>query len=281
MRITLFLIYSYSLLCFISCNKKPIPDYSQRTSYFKNVTPVHWADSILTCVTFNIHLGFKASKNPWNKEVSGASPSQVEAIANILESIDADIIALQEVPRNRYNAEIPLFLEALANRLNMNYAFGANGYNDPYDIYPVYGEWGNAILTKYEIQSIHNEEVEYVSQWERRSMLDAQVRLNDSSIVHALSLHHLPSPAGVTNTKNYLQNIQEPIILMGDFNRVGQNIDFNAIGLTDVDSNYTTHRIDRIFINKPKMQVLSIGSLDDTARTSDHPANYCTLKVKN
>lgn len=280
MKTALLLIYSSCLICFFSCNKQPIPNYNERSSYFENIASSYQSDSTITCVTFNIHLGFKGYKDPWNETVLGAGQDQVEAIAKILQNIDPDIIALQEVPRNRYNAEIGLFLEALASRLDMNYAFGANGYNDPYNIYPVYGEWGNAILTKYKIESIHNQEVEYVNKWERRSMIDVLLSVNDSTQVHALSLHHLPSPEGIPNTSTYIESLQEPVILMGDFNRVNQIIKLDNIGLIDVDSTYRMHRIDRILITDNKLKILNIGTIPDTTRTSDHPANYAVLKLQ-
>ena len=106
----------------------------------------------------------------------------------------------------------------LAKELDMNFAFGSHGYNDPYGIYPVHGEWGTAILTKYKIININNVQVEYISKWEKRSMLDADIEINPAKKIHAISLHYIPIEDGIPNTVNYLKQINEPIILMGDFN---------------------------------------------------------------
>ncbi len=134
----------------LSCNKTQDPfDYeNERTSYFKNIREQSYEDSIISCVTYNIQLGFKAGQDPWQKDVIGASAAQIQNITDLLKRINPDIVALQEVPRNRYNTEVKDFLEKLAAEMNMNYAFGSHGFNDPNGIYPVYGEWGTAILTK-------------------------------------------------------------------------------------------------------------------------------------
>lgn len=266
------------LLSIVGCQKQNDIDYDQRTSYFNNIVASHGSDSIITCVTYNIQLGFKAYKDPWSLEDFGAGSDQIENLAAIIEQADPDIIALQEVPRNRANAIIKDFLEQLAIRLRMNYAFGAHGYNDPYGVEPVYGEWGNAILTKYHIEDISNHEVEYVDRWERRSMLDAELRINDSITLSALSLHHLSSPEGIPNTAEYVKRIDGPIVLMGDFNYVGEIETFTDIGLKDVDSTYTNHGVDRLFV-RSTTEVVEIGSLIDTIQTSDHPANYAVLQL--
>lgn len=112
------------------------------------------------------------------------------------------------------------------------------------------------------------------------SMIDVLLSVNDSTQVHALSLHHLPSPEGIPNTSTYIERLQEPVILMGDFNRVNQIIKLDNIGLIDVDSTYRMHRIDRIFITDNKLKILNIGTIPDTTRTSDHPTNYAVLKLQ-
>ena len=160
MKSTVFALVFLFLI--FSCSKNEPYDYeNHRTAYFKNTHQNIFEDSVLTVVTYNIHLGFNAFSDPWDKDQIGADSEQIENLARVLKQIDADIIALQEVPRNRYNAVVKDFVEELARVMQMNYAFGAHGYNDPYHIYPVHGEWGNAILTKYEIKEIENVEVEY------------------------------------------------------------------------------------------------------------------------
>ena len=270
--IAFFLLYG--------CNKYTEPDYNQRTSYYKNASTGYTSDSLLTCVTYNIQLGFMAGQDPWDKNQIGADMDQIKRIADILRSTNADIIALQEVPRNRYNAVVKGFVETLAAELGMNYAYGTHGYNDPYGVNPTEGEWGNAILTKFEIEAINNHQVEYVDKWERRSLIDATLLINAATSVHAISLHHLPSADGIPNTAAYVQTLKGEVLLMGDYNYAGEIVAFTNIGLSDVDSTYFSHGVDRLFINKNAFRVLEINQVVDTQQVSDHWANYARLQLK-
>lgn len=271
------------LLTISSCKKDEIDYENQRTAYFKNITEIPYNDSVITCVTFNIHLGFMALQDPWNMDVTGANANQVKEIARHLKIVDPDIIALQEVPLNRYNAEIKYFLEALSKEMKMNYSFGSHGYNDPSGIYPVYGEWGTAILSKYKILNIYNIEVEYISKWEKRSMLDAFIEINPNTKVHVISLHYIPTEQGIPNTVKYLETITEPMIVMGDFNYLGEIKDFSDIGLIDVDSTNSITGIDRIFFSSGHFDCKEFGTIQDpliiypSQLISDHPANFGIL----
>jgi endonuclease/exonuclease/phosphatase family metal-dependent hydrolase len=277
MRFVIFLIFI--LLIFFSCNKEEIDYANNRTSYFKNIKDVPFNDTSITCVTFNIHLGFRADQDPWNNNETGADEEQVKNIAQSIKKVNPDIVALQEVPRNRYNAKIKYFLEALAQEMGMNYSYGSHGYNDPYGIYPVYGEWGTAILTKYKIININNIEVEYISKWEKRSMLDAFVEINPTTKIHVISLHYLPTEQGIPNTAKYIETISEPIILMGDFNYTGEIQNFKNIGLLDVDSAYKNHWIDRVFYSGKHFKCKEFGTIPDSSWwISDHQANYGIIK---
>lgn len=282
-RIILFFIF----LIFTSCIKSPHDYAHHRTSYFKNLNEQNFADTTLVCATFNIQLGFPATKDPWNSAVTGADSLQIERIATMIEQVDADIVALQEVPRNRYNAVIKDFIEQLAARLDMNYAFGAHGYNDPTGIYPVHGEWGNAILAKYKILGIDNIEVSYVDQWQKRSILSALLKVNDSFSLCAISLHYgnglSEMNEGIKNTISYIRQLKEPVILMGDSNYQWAAEDyckeFEEVDLADADSTSMTS-IDRILYSRAAFHALSVNSWYDTVYyTSDHPLNWCRLEL--
>ncbi len=280
-RLFLFLF----ILLIFSCKRERADYAHHRTSYFKNLQEENFSDTILVCATFNIQLGFPATKDPWNSEVTGADDLQIERIAAMIRQADADIVALQEVPRNRYNAEIKDFIEQLAARLNMNFAFGAHGYNDPIGIYPVQGEWGNAILSKYTIAGIENIEVSIVDQWQKRSILSARLKVNDSFILNAISLHYDNGLGemneAIANTRIYLRLLKEPVLLMGDSNyqwEVEQYYtEFEVEGLADADSTSLTG-IDRILFTERSFQCQEVNSWYDTVfYTSDHPLNWCRL----
>lgn len=81
-------------------------------------------------MTYNIHSGFNTDGQP-----------DLEAIAQVIESSDADIVGLQEVSRWRFmdaSSDVPYWL---ARRLGMAYVF--QGTEEPI--------WGNALLSRYPI----------------------------------------------------------------------------------------------------------------------------------
>lgn len=275
------------ILLLHSCSQEPYDYENDRTTYYNNLSINNISDSLIICLTYNIQLGFKANQNPWNVDEMGGTTEQLDNLIRIIDSINPTIIALQEVPRNRYNTEIKDYIKAISERLQMNYAFGSHGYNDAEGIYPIHGEWGNAILSKYEILELKNIEVSYVDKWRKRSILDARLKINNTSI-HVITLHYGLTAnefnEGLENTKGYFQTINEPIILMGDFNPLfGINQlsnEFQESGLVDSDSTIL-HGGDRIFYTVRDFTLENIGSIYDTINwTSDHPANFCKLKIK-
>jgi endonuclease/exonuclease/phosphatase family metal-dependent hydrolase len=275
------------ILVFLQGCTKELHYEDDRTSYFKNIYSNFYDDTVITCLNYNIQLGFKDYQNPWDSSEIGADSEQIRNIVNMINRFEPDIVALQEVPRNRYNTVIKNVLEELATRLNMNYAFGSHGYNEPDGVYPVQGEWGNAILTKYQILEIHNIEVSYIDQANRRSMLDAKIMINHSVIFHGLTLHYGFSPEelneGIENTKQYLKNLDDPMVLIADFNYMRPirllQVEFAELGMMDADTGYVLGD-DRVLISKDFFSPVDVGSYYDTINhTSDHPAVYCILKL--
>lgn len=265
-----------------TCHKDE-PDYTQRTSYFKNIIENTNSDSVICVVTLIIQLGFTLFQDPWNKNETGGTKAHIDSLTSSLKSINPDIICLQEVPRNRYNTEIKDFLETLAGELNMNYTFGAHGYNDPTGIIPVHGEWGNAILTRYKILSIDNHENEYISIWERRSILSADIKIGNDTVV-AYSIHFIPSDQAIANAVPYLiKRIVKKQIIMGDFN-MSEIPELESEGYTDVFKSDTTKLlwsgIDRLFVSGKYFSYGEFGTITGNPGLSDHPANYCLLKLK-
>ena len=284
-QLPIILYFVLTSLLFVSCKKEAVDHDDVQTSYYKNLSYKLFNDSVINCVTYNIQLGFNGYSDPFDKSQIGATEIQLQNIVNILKQINPDIISLQEVPRNRYNSEIKNFVEALAGKLDMNYAYGANGLNDPFGIYPVQGEYGNAILTKYQIKSIYIKEIEYIDQWQKRSILDVELMMNDSIYLHALSLHYIPFmeeilKEGIPNTVKYLQDKDYPMILMGDFNHAGEIKELTEIGLADSDSNNMMHSIDKILYSAVYFKSKETGTIDDNNYTSDHLATYSILKVR-
>ncbi|MBN4081489.1 endonuclease/exonuclease/phosphatase family protein [bacterium AH-315-C07] len=256
--------------------------YEGRTSFFDNIRYGEEAGNIITCVTYNIQLGFRAGDDPWNKTHIGGTRQHISDLKQIILKVNPDIVCLQEVPRNRYNTKIKDFIQELAKELNMNFAYGAHGYNDPYGIEPVEGEWGNAILSKFEILNMENKEIEYKSIWERRSILMANLKLNNNLNIFTYSLHHLPSDEAIPNSIDYFsEKSNSTQIIMGDFNMT-QIPELESIGYIDILNVDTTvsFSIDRIFTSKDEFEVMETGEIENSSEVSDHPANYCKLKIK-
>lgn len=277
------------ILILHSCSKEPYDYENDRSTYYKNIITNYKSDSSLTCLTYNIQLGFKSFQDPWNADEVGGTKEQLDNLASIIDSINPMLIALQEVPRNRYNTVIKDYIESLSEKLDMNYAFGSHGYNDPEGIYPVHGEWGNAILSKYEILEINNIEVSYIDKWRKRSILDVRLKINDTLSIHVISLHYGLSSSeyneGIENTIKHIKTISEPIVLMGDFNpQFGLPPlwdELSELGLIDTDSTFL-HGGDRIFYSETDFNLDYIDMLYDTINwTSDHPANFSKLVLKN
>jgi endonuclease/exonuclease/phosphatase family metal-dependent hydrolase len=85
----------------------------------------------LRFLQYNLHIGFNT-----------AGRIDLEALAAVVEELDADVVALQEVSRGWVITGSADMLSWLANRLGMAYVSGPTTTD---------GLWGNAILSRYPI----------------------------------------------------------------------------------------------------------------------------------
>jgi endonuclease/exonuclease/phosphatase family metal-dependent hydrolase len=213
---------------------------------------------------------------------TGGTPDQVHALAEVLREVNPGIIALQEVPINRANTQTKRLLEALADSLDMNLAYGSHGKNDPYGVWPVRGIWGNAILSKFPILDIENREVYYDDKWKRRSVLRATIQLREDLVIDAYSLHHSGTDENeVENTLNFVNRSPYPVLVGGDFNRPYGHPGLDGLSsLQDVFKNELPG-IDRIY-SSLNDTVYRTGIVPGSYRSvSDHLACYAVLKLKN
>ncbi|QHJ07334.1 endonuclease/exonuclease/phosphatase family protein [Hymenobacter busanensis] len=268
-----------SILTLGGC-KKLFPDYKTRTAYYLNAVPGAQPDSLLTCVTYNIQLGFRNGQDPWDAAQRGGSAAHLDSLARVLSRVHPDIICLQEVPRNRSNVDTKDLLEQLAARLRMNYAFGAHGHNEPPGVKPARGEWGNAILTRFPIEGIDNRENEYVSVWQRRSILSAELRVGPRR-VRVYSLHFQPSePAARTAAAYFRERAGDTQLILGDFNQTAVP-ELPPADYTDVLAPTPINRgaIDRIYLSAGRFSTREVGIIPRSENVSDHPATYCRLRL--
>ena len=270
----------FLVMIFFSC-EKDLPIGDTKYSYFKNYFYNIYHDSSLTVLTYNIQLGFTSSQDPWNKHQIGATPKQVHDIAEIIRYINPGIITLQEVPMDRANTEVKNFIEALADSLNMNFAYGGHGKNAPNGVLPTKGVWGNAILSKFPILEIENIEVFRKSKWDRRSVLRVLIKFNDNLWVNVYNLHHTGKDENeMEKTKKFISASKLPIILGGDFNRLYGDPEFDLLnGLQDV-FNSKIPTIDRIY-SSLNDTIYKIGRIPGSTTVSDHSAFFAKIKLRN
>lgn len=280
-RFALYILF-LTLFLFTSCKEQQIEiDYTQRMKYVENnYLPVQ-TDTQITCLTYNIQCGFPIDKDPWTI-VDISTQSHLDELVDVIQSIDPDIVCLQEVPLNRYNSEVKDVVGYLATQLQMNISYGTHGYNDPTGIWPVHGQWGVATLTKYEIVEADIVEVEYLDVWRRRSILVTELILNGEPIF-VYNLHYMwGTPNNLSNTLYLLsQHGTEKQIMMGDFNDEGMNMpEFPAAGYQETYtlSGASMTSIDMIYINPLMFNVWNAEFIIGSDTVSDHHAVYSILK---
>ncbi len=156
----------------------------------------------LSVVTYNIRGCRTDSGN--------ADPSLV---TEALRTLDADIIALQEVDYNLPRSQFVNQVETIAKALNMNYAYGPS-------IDLVVGGYGNAVLSKFPIRQAQQKKLPAV--WEPRSILDVAVDWNGDPlhvVVTHLGVKKSEHREQIEFLRDYLQEKSyKHSILLGDFN---------------------------------------------------------------
>jgi endonuclease/exonuclease/phosphatase family metal-dependent hydrolase len=195
----------------------------------------------LTVMTFNLHHGFDA----------GGRPS-IERVADLIEQVRPDVVALQEVSRAWPVSGSFDMLEWLSRRLDMPYVWGPS----------VDGVWGNAVLTRLPVA--HAETVPMVNNDELRldrAFTCVDVEAGDGVTVRILATH---LHAGWADRAQRLEQIRvlidavhragtRDVLLLGDLNFRQWDPEFDllvAAGLTDAYSGSTTRanvRIDYIW----------------------------------
>lgn len=239
----------------------PLP---RPTSIAPQVTP----KPSIRVMTYNIHQG-----------ISADFAVNLDAIAETIAAQKPDIVVLNEVNRARPNYGLIDTLPLIANRLGMDYIFGAN-YPD--------NQYGNAILTRAPILESSNTHYR-AETTETRGVLRAVI---DSPIgkitVYGTHLDHISGAKNVRaqQVAEFLQiwNKTPYSILMGDLNAEPAKPELQAIyqaGWIDAlrvagkDDAFTFwdptptpgRRIDYIFVT-PDLRVLSANAVQ--VRTSDH-----------
>ncbi|KQW48456.1 hypothetical protein ASC77_06770 [Nocardioides sp. Root1257] len=160
----------------------------------------------LTAASFNIHSGFNRDR----------SRLELEQIAAEISALDADVVLLQEVDRNRrWSAHVdePAYLAA---KLGMYYAFGTNVRRSGNS------EYGTAILSTYPVSDASNTLLPNGPGGQQRGLLRVVVSPFGSPIsIYVTHLENTSSTIRLAQARSIAQIVAQdphPKILGGDLN---------------------------------------------------------------
>ena len=159
----------------------------------------------VSIMTYNLHNGFN-TKGKLN----------LEEIAQVIESNNPDIVALQEVSRGWVVSGRVDMLAWLSQRLHMPYVFGPTA--DPF--------WGNAILSRYPILAYSREELPPRDLFILRGFIVALIDLGDGQQIKVIDthFHHLEGQSDIRQLQSkaildFINSIDNyNIVLSGDLN---------------------------------------------------------------
>ncbi|WP_040950235.1 endonuclease/exonuclease/phosphatase family protein [Gorillibacterium massiliense] len=197
----------------------------------------------IRAMTFNIHHG---------QGMDGKT--DIARIAREIESVDADIIALQEVDRFHPRSYFHDQLFRVTHKLGVHGAFASS-------IHLGLTRYGNAILSRHPFLS---KRVTYLQgTQERRSILTVKLDLGDCplTVVNThIGVFAKEKDRQFKELRKELESLDEPALLMGDFNMLPSDprlqnmpIGWRKIGLQEMTPTHATNgkEIDHIFRNMP------------------------------
>ena len=213
----------------------------------------------------------------------------VPRIAQVILSVDPDLVALQEVDKNtirtgKVNQDIEL-----SRLTKMNCVFGSN-------ITFQGGQYGNAILSKFPIIKNKNFLLPNVDSGEQRGLLQSQIQISNKENVLFFSTHldHRRSDTERLASAKAINQIisldnKSAAILAGDFNDAPDSPTLNELGkvwlrtnkkiLRTIPASKPSRQIDYIFVQpKERWKIIESQVLDeDTA--SDHRAIFSIIEL--
>jgi endonuclease/exonuclease/phosphatase family metal-dependent hydrolase len=162
------------------------------------------ADSV-AIASYNIHSGVGMDRR-----------RSAARIAQVLQELDCDVYALQEVDNQPGEHEESMQLEYLSRVMEMAAVPGLR-------IVRHTGEYGNALLTRLPILSVHRHDLS-CSRWEPRGAVDVRLELEEGAPLRVIATH-----LGLSRSERRLQwlkllaTIAEagpdvPTVLLGDMN---------------------------------------------------------------
>ena len=213
----------------------------------------------------------------------------VPRIAQVILSVDPDLVALQEVDKNtirtgKVNQDIEL-----SRLTKMNCVFGSN-------ITFQGGQYGNAILSKFPIIKNKNFLLPNVDSGEQRGLLQSRIQISNKENVLFFSTHldHRRSDTERLASAEAINQIisldnKSPAILAGDFNDVPDSPTLKELGkvwlrtnkkiLRTIPASKPSRQIDYIFVQpKERWKIIESQILDEDI-ASDHRAIFSIIEL--
>jgi endonuclease/exonuclease/phosphatase family metal-dependent hydrolase len=170
-------------------------------------------------MTWNIKTGVGNDPN----DPRGRVPSDLGRIAGVIRDVDPDVVALQEVDRNRDRTGYLDQPAILAEALGMHVRYAPNLIDEA-------GEYGVATLSRFPILRSQHDRFISADGWEPRGVLEIVVDIGGGADVSVLNTHfqigfgHQVEDAGQQRLESAellatrVRGLECPAILMGDFN---------------------------------------------------------------
>lgn len=235
--------------------------------------------------TFNIHYGS-----------GGDNVLDLEHTARVIESMNVDVIGLQEV--DRHWSERSQFIDEprwFARRLGMRAAYGANLDEPPLEPGQPRRQYGTAVLSRHPILSHRNTHLPKFEGHEQRGLLETVISVGGKKLrfanTHLQHNDNLEREAQAAAIVELLGDNPELTILVGDINAVPDTPEVQTLTNVLVDAwakvgdgpGYTipvegpTRRIDYIFSTD---DLTPVHAEVITTDASDHLPVLADLKIE-
>ncbi len=209
----------------------------------------------------------------WN--IRAARSASVDAIAEEMRAMQADVIALQEVDVRMRRTGFVDEPAALATALGFHYAFAASIKWDE-------GDYGLAVLSRWPLTEVRRHRLDFSVAAEPRIVLEVAVCAGRRQL--RIFNHHADGrvasrDAGFAELKGIMQaDVGHGILVLGDFNAHADAPGVRSLveaGLVDLGaehnvSTFDTGRIDYLLADGPLARLASIARVWPTDKSDHH-----------
>lgn len=238
-------------------------------------------NSQLRVLSFNIYHGEK-----YYADISDDEKSNLAIVANIIDSLKPDLVALQEVDINTNRSNGQNLMTLLACKTNMMPLFGKAIDFDG-------GEYGGSILSRHSFIKTESYRLVGESDSEPRIALSAVIQLSCGQRVHFIGTHldHTSDALRERQVEHINQLFSQdtiPMVLAGDLNATPESNAMQSMmqkwQITSKDMAPTIpadapkYKIDYILCDKSKHWKVIESHVVDTQKASDHKAVFSILE---